>query len=71
MGATNSRRWVEDDSPAPADLRLVPAAAALWAGSLIGLLAGQTAWWTAGLATAVLVVLCRIRIRWRAGWLVT
>ena len=67
MGAINNRRWVEDDSPAPADLRLVPAAAALWAGSLIGLMAGQIAWWTAGLAVLTMVGLCLIRIRWRPG----
>ena len=69
MSAVRGRRWVEDESPPPADLRLVPAAAALWAGSLIGLLAGQVAWWTAGLALAVLVGLSLVRVKWRPGWL--
>ena len=46
--ATGSRRWTEEKPTAPADLRLVPAAAAVWAGALIGLLAGDIAWWAAG-----------------------
>ena len=40
-----SRPWVEEGSAPPADLRLVPAALAMWAGSLIGLFADQVAWW--------------------------
>ena len=70
MSAAHSRKWVEEESPPPADLRLVPAAAALWAGSLIGLLTGRIAWWAAGLALLALVGLARVRVRWRAGWLV-
>ena len=70
MSAAHSRKWTEDESPPPADLRLVPAAAALWAGSLIGLLAVQIAWWTAGLALAVLIGLSLARVKWRPGWLV-
>ena len=70
MNAVKSRKWTEDESPPPTDLRLVPAAAALWAGSLIGLMAGQIAWWAAGLVVGVIVVLGVIRVSWRPGWLV-
>src|SRR4051812_27540223 len=65
-----SRKWVEDESPPPTDLRLVPAAATLWGGSLIGLHVGQIAWWAVGLALIVVVGLIVFRVRWRPGWLV-
>ena len=70
MSVIKGRTWTEDESPAPADLRLVPAAAALWLGSLIGLLTGQIAWWVAGLAVVVIVGLGVVRVSWRPGWLV-
>src|SRR3954447_9839530 len=65
-----SRKWVEDESPPPTDLRLVPAAVALWSGSLVGLLVGQIAWLAAGLALIAVVGLFVFRVRWRPGWLV-
>ncbi len=54
------RRWTEQEAPPPVDLRLVPAAVAVWAGCLVGLWATPVAWWVcAGVCAAGLVVLAR------------
>lgn len=70
MSAMKSRKWAEEGSPPPVDLRLVPAAAALWAGALVGLLAGQILWWTIVPAFVAMVTLILIRAGWWPGWLV-
>jgi competence protein ComEC len=66
-GSSVRRRWVEEESPPPVDLRLVPAALAVWAGALVGLLAGQIAWWGLGVAAAAAMGLLTRRPRWWAG----
>ncbi len=48
-----SRRWSEEESPPPVDLRLVPPAIAVWVGCLIGLTSIQSAWWMAAIAPAI------------------
>ena len=68
--ATESRRWKEEKPAAPADLRLVPAAMAIWAGALIGLLSGDIAWWVAGIALLSGPAIRFARVRWQSGWLV-
>ncbi len=62
----------DEENAVPPDLRLVPAAAALWIGTLVGLLAGtQTAWWVAALAGLALVAVLVRRPRGWLGWLPT
>lgn len=51
------RRWREPEPPPPLDVRLVPAAGALWAGCLVGLRAGSVSWWVAIAAALALLVL--------------
>lgn len=70
MGGTGTREWVEEESTAPVDFRLLPAALALWAGSLVGLLAGPMAWWIAGLAALGAIAALVLRPRWWPGWMV-
>jgi len=53
-----SRRWTEEDAEPPIDLRLVPMALGLWAGSICGLLAGadlftRLLWWIAAVIAVV------------------
>jgi len=69
-GVAGRRTWREDNPQAPTDLRLVPAAAALWLGCLLGLLAGQTAWWVAVVALLAMVGVATARISWWPGWVV-
>ena len=65
-----SRPWVEEGSAPPADLRLVPAALAMWAGSLVGLFTGRLAWWVlVGCLVGCAGLLVVRRHGWR-GWLV-
>ena len=45
-----TRRWSEEESPPPVDLRLALPAIAVWVGCLIGLSDVRIAWWTAVLA---------------------
>ena len=66
-GASPRRRWVEEESPPPVDLRLVPAALGAWAGALIGLTMGHIAWWTAALVVLFALGMAVHRPRWWAG----
>jgi competence protein ComEC len=71
-----SRRWTEQEAPPPLDLRLVPAAAAVWLGSLIGLWATPAAWWVcvgllAGLGSGGCAALVRAHGRRGSPVLVT
>lgn len=62
-----SRRWNEEDSPPPVDLRLVPPAGAVWAGCLIGLRGRPVAWWAAGLALLAFSAIFTMKNRWVFG----
>lgn len=68
------KRWVEEESPPPLDLRLVPTALAVWAGALAGLAAGGRI--GPGVITGAAVVagfgalaLHRRGVAWFSGWL--
>lgn len=75
------RRWTEEDVEPPIDLRLVPMAVAVWAGSIVVLLAGA-GWfatvgcWCAGTLAAIGLTLLassrsgRLARPWRAAWAV-
>jgi competence protein ComEC len=59
-----------DENAVPPDLRLIPGACALWAGTLLGVLAGpQIAWWTAALAGVAVLAVSIIRPAGWPGWL--
>jgi len=73
-GRRPSRRWTEENVEPPIDLRLVPMALGLWAGSVGGLLAGahrfaHLLWWVAAAIGCVglLVVVRGIRRRSRGN----
>ena len=73
---SKTRRWVEEAPPPPVDLRLVPAAAAVWCGVLLGSLSGEIAWWAiilavaTGVVAATGVVIVAASIRWQSTrWL--
>jgi competence protein ComEC len=68
--ATRSRRWTEEKPTAPADLRLVPAAVAVWAGALVGLLTGDVAWWVAAVALIATPAIRFAPVSWRPGGIV-
>jgi competence protein ComEC len=68
MASTRERRWVEENGSPPVDLRLVPAALAIWAGLLIGLLSPQSSWWIAGLVVFAMIGICLLRIRYWPSW---
>jgi competence protein ComEC len=68
--ATGRRRWTEENPTAPADLRLVPAAGAVWAGALVGLLAGDLAWWVAAVALIATPAIRLAPVHWRPGGVV-
>ncbi|MET3803875.1 competence protein ComEC [Nakamurella sp. UYEF19] len=68
------RRWVEEDTPPPLDLRLVPTALAVWAGALVGL--SGVSWigpaviaGAAAFGGSVAVALHRRGVVWWSGWL--
>src|SRR5664279_5577987 len=67
IAASMSRRWNEEDSPPPVDLRLVPPAGAVWAGCLIVLTGGPVAWWAAGLALLAFSAIFSMKNRWAFG----
>src|SRR5664279_2968419 len=69
-GRARSGRWVEEKAAPPVDLRLVPSAAAIWLGALLGLLSGPIAWWTAGLAMPAILGVAIRRVAWWRGWAV-
>lgn len=63
------KRWVEEETPPPIDLRLVPMALAVWAGCLAGLATGDPrsrafGWGVVGLGAAGAVALLGRRRRW-------
>jgi len=64
------RPWVEDHPPPPVDLRLVPAALAIWAGVLVALLLPDSSWWVAAAVMLAAVVITALRFRWWLGFLV-
>jgi competence protein ComEC len=73
-GRRPSRRWTEENVEPPIDLRLVPMALGLWAGSVGGLLAGaplltHLLWWVAAAVGLVglLVVFRGTRLRSRGN----
>jgi len=64
------RPWVEDHPPPPVDLRLVPAALAIWAGVLVALLLPDQSWWIAAATLPAAAVITAFRFRWWLGYLV-
>jgi competence protein ComEC len=69
-----NRRWREEEAQAPIDLRLIPAALAVWAGALVGIAtADRTSvagliWGSACLFLCLSVAVLR-RVRWWPGLL--
>ena len=53
-----TRRWSEEESPPPVDLRLALPASAVWLGCLIGLSDLRIAWWAAVLALSATLFCC-------------
>ncbi|MET0966773.1 MAG: DNA internalization-related competence protein ComEC/Rec2 [Nakamurella sp.] len=66
----DKRPWVEDHPPPPVDLRLVPAALAIWAGVLVALLVPRLSWWVAATSLLAALVIAALRFRWWWGCLV-
>ena len=67
-----TKRWTEDEAPPLIDLRLVPAALAVWAGCLVGLATGGwisvgDLWWIVLLVAAGAVLLFIRRRPWWTG----
>ena len=57
-----TRRWNEEESPPPVDLRLALPAIAVWVGCLIGLSDPRIAWWGAVLALVVGLFCCVVHL---------
>lgn len=68
--SVHKRAWVEKHPPPPVDLRLIPAALAIWSGALIALLIPNISWWVGALALLAGLVVGALRFRCWLGWLV-